>query len=68
MKYCVVVILPELPQIRVNCGAIKVHEIGFPPTIVLSIATMFIDELVQERCNSIADTLELRLSCTNPSI
>ena len=27
-----------------------------------------IDGLVQERCNSIANTLELRLSCTNPSI
>ena len=26
-----------------------------------------IDELVQERRNSIADTLELHLSCTNPS-
>ena len=27
-----------------------------------------IDELVQERRNSSADALELRLSCTNPSI
>ena len=27
-----------------------------------------IDELVQERRNSIANTLELRLSCTNPSL
>ena len=27
-----------------------------------------IDGLVQERCNSIANTLELHLSCTNPSI
>ena len=26
------------------------------------------DGLVQERHNSIANTLELRLSCTNPSI
>ena len=26
------------------------------------------DGLVQERCNSIANALELRLSCTNPSI
>ena len=25
------------------------------------------DGLVQERCNSIANALELRLSCTNPS-
>ena len=24
--------------------------------------------LMQERCNSIANTLELRFSCTNPSI
>ena len=28
----------------------------------------YIDWLVQERCNSIANTLELRLSCTNLSI
>ena len=28
----------------------------------------YIDGLVQERCNSIANTLELRLSCTKPSI
>ena len=27
-----------------------------------------IDGLVQDRRNSIANTLELRLSCTNPSI
>ena len=27
-----------------------------------------IDDLVQERCNSIAKALELRLSSTNPSI
>ena len=29
---------------------------------------MHIGGLVQERCNSIANALELRLSCTNPSI
>ena len=28
----------------------------------------YIDGLMQERCNSIANALELRLSCTNPSI
>ena len=28
----------------------------------------YIDGLVQERCNSIANALELRLSCTKPSI
>ena len=32
------------------------------------IATCDIDGLVQERSNSIANALELRLSCTNPSI
>ena len=26
----------------------------------------YIDELVQERCNSIVNALELHLSCTNP--
>ena len=29
---------------------------------------LYIDGLVQEKCNSIAIALELRLSCTNPSI
>ena len=29
--------------------------------------TLYIDGLVQERCNSIANALELRLSCTDPS-
>ena len=29
--------------------------------------TLYSDGLVQERCNSIANALELRLSCTNPS-
>ena len=29
---------------------------------------VYFDGLVQERCNSIANALELRLSCTNPSI
>ena len=28
----------------------------------------YIDELVQERCNSSALAMELRLSCTNPLI
>ena len=28
----------------------------------------YIDGLVKERCNSSANALELRLSCTNPSI
>ena len=27
-----------------------------------------LDGLIQERCNSIANALELHLSCTNPSI
>ena len=29
---------------------------------------VYIDGLVQERCNSSALAMELRLSCTNPSI
>ena len=32
------------------------------------VSQVYIDGLVQERRNSIAITLELRLSCTNPSI
>ena len=35
--------------------------------IVLNIS-VYIDGLVQERRNPIANALELRLSCTNPSI
>ena len=33
-----------------------------------TICVLHIDGLVQERCNSIADALELRISFTNPSI
>ena len=36
--------------------------------IMNSQKTFHIDGLVQERCNSIANALEVRLSCTNPSI
>ena len=32
------------------------------------LANLCIDGFVQEKCNSIANTLEFRLSCTNPSI
>ena len=34
---------------------------------VFSVLTPYYDGLVQERHNSIANALELRLSCTNPS-
>ena len=36
--------------------------------IIICSQIHFIDGLAQERCNSIANALELRLSCTNPSI
>ena len=32
------------------------------------LADLYMDRLVQERCNSSALAMELRLSCTNPSI
>ena len=32
------------------------------------LSSQYVDGLVQERRNSIANTLELRLSCTNPSM
>ena len=35
---------------------------------LMSINTRYFDGLVQERRNSIANALEIRLSCTNPSI
>ena len=31
-------------------------------------AVVYIDRLVQERCDSIANALELRISCTKPSV
>ena len=36
--------------------------------ITLFVSHDHLNGLVQERCNSIANALELRLSCTNPSI
>ena len=36
--------------------------------ILMHCTKLYIDRLVQERCNSIANALELLLSCTNPSI
>ena len=35
---------------------------------IVIVALFYIDGLVQERRNSIAKALELRLSCTNPSM
>ena len=36
--------------------------------MVVWLSYPYIDGLVEERCNSIANALELRLSCTNPSM
>ena len=41
------------------------HEIKFAVTLV---DINHLDGVVQERCNSIANAVELRLSCNNPSI
>ena len=41
---------------------------NYKPMCQLSNPEGYIDGLVQERCNSIANTMELPLSCTNPSI
>ena len=38
------------------------------PVFYMMITCLDIDGLVQERCNSIVNALELHLSCTNPSI
>ena len=35
---------------------------------LFNFSIVHINELAQERCNSVADALELRLSCANPSI
>ena len=44
-----------------------VKEISGPDTVRPIISSGEIDGLMQERRNSIANALELRLSCTNPS-
>ena len=46
-------------EVQVPCVAMS------SATLVLTVGE--IDGLVQERCNSIANALELCLSCTNPS-
>ena len=48
--------------------AINNHINGTVWTLADSIHDVYIDGLVQERRNSIANALELRLSCTGPSI
>ena len=46
----------------------NVHH-DFPITLHIPVACIpYIDELMQETRNSIANALELRLSCTNPSM
>ena len=47
------------------------HQTGDKPlqeSIMTQLTNTYIDGLVQERRNSIANALDLRLSCTNPSI
>ena len=52
-------------HIQVTAAALR-HLIRYLK--VSNLNTKHIDRLVQERCNSSALALELRLSCTNPSI
>ena len=47
------------PQTKQNYIKAHGYSVGYK---------VYIDGLVQERCNSIAVALELHLSCTNPSI
>ena len=49
------------------CITIRSYSL-YPFVISLEATAYLFDGLVQERRNSIADALELRLSCTNPSI
>ena len=53
----------------INHTCIKIHTVSWQYDIVSPLSTTGdIDGLVQERRNSSANALELRLSCTNPSI
>ena len=51
----------------IQCGWISLVIVHFIYNITLR-QWAHIDGLVQERCNSIANALELRLSCTKPTI
>ena len=44
---------------------VKIHEYKFKPRVILYFIQTYIDGLVQERHNSSALAMELRLSCTN---
>ena len=62
-----------IPQVwRTNEKCILVFIISINVCVVTKCITIYrlchLDGLVQERCNSIANALELRLSCTNPLI
>ena len=59
-----------LSQGTVECNYVVVIVCGVLVLTVdsLSLLVQYINGLVQERCNAIANALESRLSCTNPSI
>ena len=46
----------------------RIGDKALPEAMTIQFCDAYIDGLVQERRNSIANALELRLSCTNPSI
>ena len=46
----------------------NLFRVGYKWTLVAQDSQHYINGLVQERRNSITNALELRLSCTNPSL
>ena len=58
---CLTIDLPFLLVLVVHVQAVDFLEI-----IIGTSQLYYIDGLVQKSCNSIADALELRLSCINP--
>ena len=58
----------KLQPVAVNCSKIGKLSIGWFSVAGLFFVVLYFDGLLLERRNSIANALELRLSCTNPSI
>ena len=61
-RCCPTSIANSIQEMMWSYGHLIISTMGFP------ILVKWLDGLMQERCNSIANTLELHLSFTNPSI
>ena len=60
---------PNSQQVNIGSGNVGgIDQYNIPKPTFTQFSQTHVDGLVQERRNSIAKALELRLSCTNPSI